>query len=127
MAKIDWDQVSPKSITSEVLEKTPDTDFPNSYSGNSWRGAARILRALSNDPNAIRSLDPWELDERADTAIRGLGLTGFMVGWACTVLRLMYGATLGKSGAVIEVGKGAVEQRVVASPEDECRRAISGE
>ena len=110
MKQINWDSVQPKIVTPAILRTADENTFPPTYSGTSWLAAARILKALGDDLEAIRSLDPWNLDKRASRAIRGLNLTGFMAGWACSVLRQMHNASPGKSGAVIEIGKGVVDQ-----------------
>lgn len=124
---IDWTNAEPKDVTRENLLAAKDEDFPQEYGAAAWQCAARILQVLRDDVEAIRTLDSWSLDARAAEAIHGLDLTGFMVGWACGVLRQMHGATPGKSGAVIEIGTGVVDQPTLAgNAEAELRVALGG-
>lgn len=100
---IDWNEVNPKDITLADFETTKEEDFPNTYSGTAWRACWRMYHlGYKKDKGDFLKQDGWG----NFPYLHGLDLTGFMVGWACNVLRYLLKQSPVRDGATVVVGGG---------------------
>jgi hypothetical protein len=123
---MDWEKAGPSAAALEAFASVESEDeFPNTYSGQSWRAAFRIWRAYRDKPEALDSIGPYDDIPGAD--LYGMGLSGFMVGWAMNAVRQMLGRQPGANGAVIVLGeKNQPAVPAMGPAEADLKRAIGG-
>lgn len=102
----DWETTGPGPEAWDALQAARDSDFPRTYSGVAWRAAWRLLAVAEEEPERFASWDGWTGDPLAHEAVKGLGLTGFMFGWAINALRYMMEMPPVSDGATVIVGSG---------------------
>ena len=103
MKKINWNKISPKEISLSDLENAKSSDFPETYSGIAWKACWLMYhKGYKVDKIEFLKQDGW-----GDFPyLKSLDLTGFMVGWACNVLRFILKQTPVSDGASIIIGGG---------------------
>lgn len=111
MAKINWDKVGPNDVTLEDLDHAVKKDFPQTYSGQAWCACWLMYhKGYKKDATEFLKQDGW-----GDFPyLRGMDLTGFMVGWACNALRFMLNAGPVRDGATVTIGGGDNQPKGVA-------------
>ena len=120
MKKINWSKTSPKEITLADLEKAKEADFPNTYSGQGWRACWLMYhKGYKVNKKEFLKQDGW-----GDFPyLKGIDLTGFMVGWACNTLRFLIGKSPVSDGATVIIGGGKNQPKGV--PEGNAEQAMT--
>ena len=103
MKSIKWDTVKPQDITLDDFEDAKEEDFPNTYSGKSWKACWLMYhKEYKKDKEGFLKKDGWSKFEYLHT----IDLTGFMVGWACNTLRYLVKEKPVSDGATVILGGG---------------------
>lgn len=106
---IDWNTVTPDEVTIEDLKNSVEMDFPQTYSGQAWRGVWKMYHVeYVHNPQAFLKKTGWSHFDY----LYGMGLTGFMVGWALNALRKILGFGPVADGATVVIGGSEAEQPV---------------
>lgn len=125
MSTFDWEKngPSPKALEAFSLVKE-ETEFPHTYSGQSWLAAYRIWKAVKDDPAKLMDVGPY--DDIPGVELDDLGLSGFMYGWAVNAVRQMCGLRPGGNPAIVTLGEGNRDYPSVGPAEQAMNRAIGG-
>ncbi len=125
MKQINWKKASPKEISLDDLENAKEADFPETYSGIAWKACWLMYhKGYKVDKANFLKQDGWG----HFPYLKGMDLTGFMVGWACNTLRFIIKETPVSDGASLIIG-GGKNQPVgvyIANAEESMRKAIGG-
>lgn len=103
-----------------------ESEFPHTYSGQSWLAAFRIWKEYRDKPERLDAIGPY--DSIPGVKLDGLGLSGFMVGWAMNAVRQMLHRKPGPNGSVVTVGARGAQPAVPAlgPAEDDLKRVLGG-
>ncbi len=100
--RFDWDAAGPSPEALIAFSAVVDEkEFPDTYSGQAWRAAYRIWKVCKATPEKL-NVGPFDPIEGLD--ISGLGLSGFMYGWAFNAVRQMLGKPAGPNPAILTFG-----------------------
>lgn len=125
---IDWDNMAPGQEALTALQAVESEDeLPHTYSGAAWRAAYRMWLAVKDDPAILDTLGPF--DDVPGCDLKGLGLTGFMFGWAKNAVRHMLGRKPGANPAILTIDENGGRHEtepIVGTAEDAMIKAIGG-
>lgn len=125
MKKINWKKASPKEVNLEDLDKAKEDDFPKTYSGIAWKACWLMYhKGYKVDKAEFLKQDGWG----NFPYLKGMDLTGFMVGWACNALRFILKQNPVSDGASITIG-GGKNQPVgihIANAEESMEKTLGG-
>lgn len=109
----DWDLEGPSPQAAAALDRVSDeSEFPYTYSGQSWRYVYRLWKATAETPDLLDDLGSF--DEVPGVQTDDLGLSGFMESWARNAVRQMRGKLPKGNSAIVTVG-GVDEDEMVPS------------
>lgn len=123
---INWDNTNPKDITLDDLENAKEADFPNTYGGVAWKACWKMYHeGYKKDKAEFLKQDGW-----GDFPyLKGMDLTGFMVGWACNALRYILKEPPVSDGATVVIGARENQPKGVPSgnAKESLRKTLRGE
>lgn len=121
----DWDKLGPSPEALKAFDAIQtELEFPNTYSGQAWRAAYRIWKVTKDNRSLLEPDEPYGTIKGVE--LDGLGLSGFMYGWAVNAVRQMFCMPAGGNGAIVTLGVGCEPAPVVGPAELEMREAIGG-
>lgn len=125
MTKFDWDNEGPSPRAIAAFEAVQaEKEFPDTYSGQAWLAAFRIWKAVKDTPDVLNSVGPY--DDVPGVDLHGLGLSGFMYGWAVNAVRQMLGKPAGGNPAILTLGKGNEPCPSVGPAEKHLHQVLGG-
>lgn len=123
---MNWDKSTPKEITLADLEQVKENDFPKTYSGTAWKACWLMYhKGYKVDKEEFLKQDGWG----HFPYLKGMDLTGFMVGWACNTLRFLLKQSPVSDGASIIIGvdKNQLVGVPLENAEESLRKVLGGE
>lgn len=88
MTKFNWEESGPSEAALQAFNYAVEADFPDTYSGQSWKACFRLWNKFKNRQSDFMTKDIN--DDEVYESMKGMGLSGFMGGWAFNALRQMW-------------------------------------